>query len=90
MKTKILKWGNGLAVRIPAAIVKKASLREGDTIDLTIVEVGKRGIRSMSRTPTMAELIAQITPENRHDEISVGAALGAELLEWRGFRSEKF
>ncbi len=31
---KIAKWGNSLAVRLPARIVETLSLKEGDEIDL--------------------------------------------------------
>lgn len=30
----IAKWGNSLAVRLPAAIVRELGLKEGDRIDL--------------------------------------------------------
>jgi len=33
---KVAKWGNSLAVRLPAAVVEKLGLKEGDEIDLAI------------------------------------------------------
>lgn len=33
---KVAKWGNSLAVRLPASLVQKLSLREGDEIELTV------------------------------------------------------
>jgi hypothetical protein len=32
--------------------------------------------------PTLKELVAQITPENRYDEIPSGPERGKERLEW--------
>jgi len=32
---KVAKWGNSLAVRLPAKLVKDLSLKEGDEIELT-------------------------------------------------------
>lgn len=32
---KIARWGNSLAVRIPAAVVEELDLKEGDEIELT-------------------------------------------------------
>jgi len=32
--------------------------------------------------PTLAELVAQITPENRYAEVSVGPEIGREAVEW--------
>jgi antitoxin component of MazEF toxin-antitoxin module len=34
--SRILKWGNSLAVRIPLAIAKKAGLGGGDSVKLTL------------------------------------------------------
>lgn len=32
---QLAKWGNSLAVRIPAAVVEKLGLKEGDEIEIT-------------------------------------------------------
>jgi antitoxin component of MazEF toxin-antitoxin module len=32
--------------------------------------------------PTLAQLVSQITPENRYQEISTGAEVGKEVVEW--------
>jgi antitoxin MazE len=82
MKAKVLKWGNSLAVRIPQVIAKDAHLKKGDAIELTAGEEGKIEVRKVSKIPTLAELVAQITPENRHDEISTRSPAGKELVEW--------
>ena len=34
---QIAKWGNSLAVRIPAAMVRELGLQEGDDVDLRLV-----------------------------------------------------
>ena len=34
----VAKWGNSLAVRLPAAVVKALELREGDDIELVVVD----------------------------------------------------
>lgn len=33
---KVAKWGNSLAVRLPAALVEKLGLKEGDEIELAV------------------------------------------------------
>lgn len=81
MKARILKWGNSLAVRIPQTIAKDVHIKKGDAIELT-VEEDKIAVRKVSRVPTLAELVAQITPENRHDEVSTGTPAGKERVEW--------
>jgi len=36
MRLQIGKWGNSLAVRLPAALTQKASLKEGDMLEAEI------------------------------------------------------
>lgn len=36
MRLQIGKWGNSLAVRLPAALVQKVALREGDILDVRV------------------------------------------------------
>ena len=37
---QVSKWGNSLAIRLPAAVVEALDLKEGDEIEITIA--GKR------------------------------------------------
>ena len=37
---QVSKWGNSLAIRLPAAIVEALALKEGDEIEITLA--GKR------------------------------------------------
>lgn len=36
---KVVKWGNSLAIRIPAAIVAALDLKEGDDIQVRIADI---------------------------------------------------
>ena len=38
---KVAKWGNSLAVRLPAAAVEALDLKEGDDIQITVAETGR-------------------------------------------------
>ena len=80
-KAQIVKWGNSLAVRIPKLVAEKAEVEEGDAI---VLEAARGQIRLVrrERVPTLKELVAQITPENRHEEISAGQERGREIVEW--------
>jgi antitoxin MazE len=40
---QVSKWGNSLAVRIPATVVDALDLKEGDDIEITIA--GKRDLK---------------------------------------------
>lgn len=82
MKAQIVKWGNSLAVRIPKAVIEKARLKEGDSLEVEAAAEGLVELRRPSKLPTLAQLVSQITPENRYGEISTGAEVGKEVVEW--------
>jgi antitoxin MazE len=78
---QIVKWGNSLAVRIPKPVAEQAGVSEGDPIVIE-AEKGHISVRRRQRTPTLRELVAKITPENRYDESSLGPERGKEKVEW--------
>ena len=77
----IVKWGNSLAVRIPKPLAEEAGVREGDPIVIEATK-GLIHVRPTRRVPTLRELVAQITPENRYEEIQTGPERGKENVEW--------
>ena len=54
---QVSKWGNSLAVRLPAAVVEVLGLKDGDD-----VEVHVAGTRSfeLRKTPEVRELLARL------------------------------
>lgn len=79
---QIVKWGNSLAIRIPKVVAQEAGVSEGDPIEIE-AENGRIQLRRRQRkVPTLKELVAQITPENRYDALESGAERGKEILEW--------
>ena len=54
---QIAKWGNGLAVRIPAAIVDALGLREGDEIEINVVDARAFMV---ARKPTPEDLLKRL------------------------------
>ena len=80
-QAQIVKWGNSLAVRIPKPVADEAGLNEGDRILIESAN-GRIELRPADRIPTLQELVAQITPENRYTELSAGRARGKEAVEW--------
>jgi antitoxin MazE len=78
---QIVKWGNSLAVRIPKPVAEAAGVREGDPIEIEADE-GQIKVRRKQRAPTLKELVAKITSENRYEEVPSGPARGKESLEW--------
>jgi antitoxin MazE len=82
MQAQVLKWGNSLAVRIPKPIADDARLQLGDSLEIAVAADGGVQIHRAGELPTLAQLVAQITPENRYAEISYGPEIGREAVEW--------
>lgn len=82
MRAQIMKWGNSLAVRIPKSIAEEAKLRAGDPLEIEVAEQGCVRLQRTGKIPSLAELVSQITPENRYQEISTGPEVGKESVEW--------
>ena len=54
---QVAKWGNSLAIRLPAAIVELLQLKEGDEIEIRVAD---RREFEISRKPNRAELIERL------------------------------
>ena len=54
---QVSKWGNSLAVRLPASVVEVLDLKEGD--DIEIYAAGNREFE-VTRKPTRAELLERL------------------------------
>ena len=79
MKTQLAKWGNSMAVRIPKSVAEAAKLRPGDLLELAVEGLGMIKICRRRREPTLEQLVAAITVENRHAEVDWGKPLGHEV-----------
>jgi antitoxin MazE len=80
-KTRVVKWGKSLAVRSPKAVAERARVKEGDSIFIEALDEHVR-LRLADKALTLEELVAKITPENCHEEIKWGPAVGKELVGW--------
>ncbi len=78
MKVKLAKWGNSLAVRIPAPIAADASLSVGNTFEVTVAK-GRIQLSPVDSEPTLEELVSRITPENVHADEDFGTPVGSEI-----------
>lgn len=79
MRTRIQKWGNSLAVRIPKSYAAEAGLEQNLTVELSM-ENGKLVMQPVTAPEfTLEELLAQMTDENLHGEVEVGPAVGNEV-----------
>ena len=77
MKSRLQKWGRGLALRIPKSLAIEAGLREGAVVDLAMVQ-GKLVVTAQPEPVSLEKLLAGITPANRHYELDFNGSLGGE------------
>jgi antitoxin MazE len=78
MRTKIQKWGNSLALRIPKSFAEEAEVKAGSTVDLTASD-GELVVRPVTRRYHLQELLKGIFNSNLHGEISTGEPQGREI-----------
>jgi antitoxin MazE len=79
MQTRVQKWGNSLALRIPKAFVDEISIAPNAPVNISVVE-GKLIITPVIEPElTLDDLLAGITDENLHHEIDAGPAVGNEV-----------
>jgi antitoxin MazE len=53
----VSKWGNSLAIRLPAAVVELLELKEGDEIEITVTDSRRFNVsRKASRTDLLKRL----------------------------------
>lgn len=78
MRTRLQKWGNSLAVRIPQPFAKEASLEENSAVDVSLRN-GKLLIVPV-REPeySLADFVSRITKKNLHSEVPTGKSRGNE------------
>jgi antitoxin MazE len=79
MKTRVQKWGNSLALRIPKTFAVEAGLSADSVVELSLVK-GSLIVRPITPQPlTLDELLRGVTDENLHGEWETGPAVGKEV-----------
>lgn len=79
MQTQVKKWGNSLALRIPKALAEQLAIQRDTEVEL-LIEDDQLIIKPL-REPeiVLADMLADITPENLHAEVDTGTAVGNEV-----------
>lgn len=78
MRGVVKKWGNSASVRIPASIMKAASLDIDEVVDVR-EEAGRVVIEPIGRKEyDLAKLLKGITRRNLHGEIDFQGPVGKE------------
>ena len=80
METRVQKWGNSLALRIPKPLATQVGL-EANTL-VTVLLRGEELVIAPVKPPSLKleDLLAQVTEHNLHGEVFTGPAAGRE--EW--------
>jgi len=78
MKTRVQKWGNSLALRIPKSFATEVGLQRETSVEISLAN-GKLVITPVAKPkPTLKQLLAKVTKENLHREVNTGSAIGGE------------
>lgn len=79
MLTKIQKWGNSLALRIPKALAEEAGLELGKPVEVRYVS-GELRIRKRRRKHyDLDELLASVPDDFEPEEWDTGPPVGNEV-----------
>jgi antitoxin MazE len=79
MVTRIRKWGNSLALRIPKCFALEVGLEQGKPVEVSM-EKGKLVIKPVAKPRfSLKDLLAKVSTRNLHREVETGPALGKEI-----------
>ncbi len=78
MLTKVQKWGNSLALRIPKAFATDAGLEDNSAVEISLVD-GQIIVKPVAAQGwSLEQLLAGVTSDNLHGEIDTGEPAGNE------------
>ncbi len=78
MNTRVQKWGNSLALRIPKSFASEVGLEKDSPVEISIAD------RRIILTPiikkyNLEQLLSAVTEDNLHSEVDTGSAVGKEI-----------
>lgn len=79
MQTKITKWGNSLALRIPKSFALNANLKQNELVDLSIEKEKIIITPIYEKEYSLKELLDKVTEGNLHGEFDTGEPVGKEI-----------
>jgi antitoxin MazE len=79
METRVQKWGNSLALRIPKALADEVGLKNNASVQMTLHD--KKLVIELTSPLTfdLDEMLARVTDQNLHSEVDTGPAVGVEI-----------
>ena len=79
METRVQKWGNSLALRIPKPLAVQIGLEPNSPVELSLR--GKALVIEPVKPSKLKldDLLSQVTEHNLHGEVDTGPATGGEI-----------
>ena len=78
METRVQKWGNSLALRIPKPFALELGLEADSPVEIALAD-GRLVVTPLARpAPSLEQLLARVTDANMHREVDSGPAVGSE------------
>jgi antitoxin MazE len=78
VRATVKKWGNSAAVRIPASVMQATRLGLDEVVNVR-EEAGRIVIEPVrQKTYDLDKLLKGITPQNQHEAVDFGPAVGKE------------
>ncbi len=78
MVTRVQKWGNSLALRIPQSFAVQAKVAAGTAVDIA-VEKGQLVVRPVRQRYRLRDLLKAVDARNLHAEVLTGRPVGREI-----------
>ena len=79
MRTRVQKWGNSLALRIPKAFALEVGLEKDGEVELSVEKGRLIVVPPVVPSYTLDELLAGVRPSNLHAETDWGPPAGKEI-----------
>jgi antitoxin MazE len=79
MKTRVQRWGNSLAVRIPKSFATEVGLSDDSPVELRL-QKGKLVLEPATPAPpSLEDLLRGVRKSNLHGEVDSGSPQGNEV-----------
>ena len=79
METRVQRWGNSLALRIPKHLANAAGLECNTAVEIVIRDNDLVIMRLQKPAFDLDQLLALVTDDNVHHEMESGPAQGVEV-----------
>jgi len=78
MTTRIQKWGNSLALRIPKSFAEEVNLTQDSLVDIQVSD-GFLMVKPAAKRLQLDELLTGVTEQNHPSEFDFGPRIGSEI-----------